>query len=95
VLAIQFLGRTFRGGVLHHFVPPVIASAFHVDLRAGTSHDDAGGDGRSFFQRLVNSRFQLNFLTASPAAVGSDDDFATGIVDAVNQCTAGKAAEDY
>ena len=85
MFAVEFFSRTICINRRHQLVPPVIAAGFHVNLAARSFDDDARFDGRSFFQRFIDRRFQFHFIAAPPAAVRGDDDFALRIVDAIDQ----------
>ena len=52
-------------------------------------------DRRRLLQSFVDRGFQFHFIAASPTAVGSDDQFATGVVDAIDERGAGEPAEDH
>ena len=93
MFAVEFLSRTIGIDRRAQLMPPVIASGFHVNSAARASNDDARLDGRSFFQRFIDRRFQFHFVAAPPAAVGRDYNFALGIVDAIDQCCAREATE--
>ena len=47
-----------------------------------------------YFKRFVDCGFEFHFAAAPPAAIGGHDQFATRVVDAIDQRRAGEAAED-
>ena len=75
-------------------MPPVITAGLHWHRQPGAPHDNAPLDRRRLIQRFINGGFQLYFLAASPTAVRSHDEFAAGVVDAIDQSGAREAAEN-
>src|SRR5437588_3995926 len=75
-------------------MPPVVAPRLHVNARACAANHDAALHRRRLLQRLVNSIFKTNLRAASVSAIGCDDELAARVVNAVNDCLRGEAAED-
>src|SRR5437763_1743195 len=94
MFAVEFFRWTVRINRLHCLVPPMIAAGFHVNLSSGSLDDDARLNRWSFLQSFIDRSLEFHFIPASPAAVGGNHCLALRIVDAIDECSAGKSSED-
>ena len=79
----------------HELVIPVIAIRLECDVRANAApHDDDVLDGRCALERFVRHLLQRHRLSAAEAAVGRDQHFRGGVVDAIAQGHGAEPAED-
>ena len=80
----------------HEIVPPEVAAGLHGDVRgvADAAQDDYFFDGGRVAQGFVDAGLERDDCAAAPRAVGGDDDFGLGVVDALAQRFGGKSAKD-
>ena len=84
------LFRRFRDGL----VPPQVASLGPGDVGVGALDDQNVPDGGGSVHGFVDGVLDGGGLAASPLAVGGDDEFGFGVVDARAQCGGGEPGED-
>ena len=73
---------------------PDISARLHLDVVLGSSEDQAGLNGRTLGECLVNNVFERKDLSAAPATISRDDQFCFGIVVALGNGLSGETAEN-
>ena len=103
ILGVHRLWRAFIGSALDDVVPPDVAASLHVDVEsvggaagrctADTSQHHNFFNCRRFAKRFIDAGFQGHDCAAAPGAIGGDDDFGLGVIDALAQGFRRKAAK--
>ena len=74
MLAIDWLGRAIGADSVHEVVPPVVTAWFHLDLMAGSLHDQHLPQPWTLNGGSISILFKGNHFAASIAAISCDHD---------------------
>src|SRR5439155_15136050 len=101
MLAIQRHCFMLRARFVHQFVPPEVSALPHIYFRAGSLQDNYFLDSRAAafpfdgVQGIIDILLQFDNCSAPESAIGSDDDFCFGIIDAIANGFRRKTSEDH
>src|SRR5690606_29042463 len=99
IFGVHFFGRTRQITLRFYFFdlifPPHITSFDHRYRCAATCEDNDFFDGFTLHECIIDNGFKFQYLWATEATIGCDDQFTFGIVDAVGNRLCGETSKDY
>ncbi len=96
MLRVHPHGIAYRRLPFDDVVPPQIAAGAHLDGLAGAPQDDdAANTGAAASQSFIDSRLELDDISAPPTAVGRDHQHRLGVFDPVLQRRRGETSEHH
>ena len=94
MFAVEMLGRTIRGDILHLTMPPDIPPLLDVDVAIGTAEDDDFLHLSVSLERMIDILLQGDELAASVPSVGGDDHLGSGVGEAILDAIRTKTSEN-